>query len=407
MNRLFLASALAALIAASSPAADSSPTEIQPVFLGIDVLAGQQFAPLKGKQVGLITNQTGVDSRNRSTVDLLAEAPGVNVIALFSPEHGIHGTQEHGQAIGDAIDWKGRFPVYSLYGATRQPTQEMLNAIDVLVFDMQDVGARFYTYLSTMGLAMEAAAKRRIPFMVLDRPNPLGGAIVEGQVLDPRIRHFTAYYGVPVRHGLTAGELAQWYNKTANLQAKLQVIPMKGWKRDALWPETGLTFVPPSPNIQSPLAALLYSGMGMFEATNVSVGRGTEAPFEHIGAPWMDGKALSSRLNELNLPGLQFAPTVFAPDKDLYEGRLCSGVRLIVTDSLQARPVDLFVHVACLLRELHPTNFELRWPEVARVTGSQDFERLYQADKPAADILDMFHKSAGQFDADRKGYLLY
>ncbi|MFA5975560.1 MAG: DUF1343 domain-containing protein [Elusimicrobiota bacterium] len=390
----------------SSPAA-AAPVEKTPVLFGIDNLKNQQFAPLKGKQVGLITNQTGVSSRGPSTADLLAKVPGVKLIALFSPEHGIRGTSEHGQPIGDTVDPKIHLPVYSLYGATQRPLPEMLNAMDVLIFDMQDVGVRYYTYLATMGMAMEAVAKRGITFMVLDRPNPLGGAIVEGQVLDPRIRHFTAYYSIPVRHGFTAGELAGWYNKTANLNANLQVIPVTGWKREEPWSETGLTFIPPSPNIQNPVAALLYSGIGMFEATNVSVGRGTDTPFEHIGAPWMNGKLLAERLNQLKLPGVTFLPTIFSPEKDLYESRLCSGVRIVVIDPQQVRPVDLFAQIACLLRELSPKDFQLRWLEVARVTGSQDFEHLYQQNRPAAEILEVFHKSAEQFLSDRKAFLLY
>jgi len=379
----------------------------QPVLLGIDVLEQQGYALLQGKQVGLLTNHTGVDSSGRSTADLLAKAPGVKLIALFSPEHGIRGKRQAGAPIGDTIDPKLHLPVYSLYGTVQKPSPEMLNAIDVLVFDMQDVGARFYTYLTTMGMAMEAAAQRGIPFMVLDRPNPAGGAALEGQALDPRIHHFTAYYQVPVRHGFTAGELAQWYNQTQKLNVQLTVISLKNWKRDELWPETRLPFVPPSPNIRNPTAALLYSGVGMFEATNVSVGRGTETPFEVVGAPWMQGDLLARRLNALQLPGLQFKAASFTPATDANQGRLCAGVRIKVTDPKAVRPVDLFVQICCLIRELWPKDFQPRWDEVARVTGSQDFEHLYEANRPAVEILDLFHKSAEQFAKDRQPYLLY
>jgi uncharacterized protein YbbC (DUF1343 family) len=331
----------------------------------------------------------------------------VKLVALFSPEHGIRGKREAGQAIGDTIDPKLHLPVYSLYGTVQKPTPEMLNAIDILVFDMQDAGARFYTYLTTMGMAMEAAAQRGIPFMVLDRPNPVGGVVVEGQVLDPRIHHFTAYYQVPVRHGFTAGELAQWYNQTQKLNLQLTVIGLKNWKRDELGSETGLPFVPPSPNIRNPTEALLYSGMGMFEATNVSVGRGTETPFELVGAPWMNGDRLADRLNALQLPGFKFKAAAFTPASDADAGQPCSGVRIKVTDPKAVRPVDLFVQIACLIRELWPKDFQPRWEEVARVTGSQDFEHMYEANKPAAEILDLFHKSAEQFTKDRQPYLLY
>jgi len=386
-------------------AAESQPQP--PVLLGIDVLEEQDYALLQGKQVGLITNQTGRDSRGRSTADLLAKAPGVKLVALFSPEHGIRGIHEAGQSVGDTIDPKLHLPVYSLYGSVQKPTPEMLNAIDVLVFDMQDVGARFYTYLTTMGMAMEAASQRGLAFMVLDRPNPSGGSLVEGQVLDSRIRHFTAYYGIPVRHGLTAGELAQWYNQTQKLGVQLTVISLRNWKRDELWADTGLPFVSPSPNIRNPTEALLYSGVGMFEATNVSVGRGTDFPFELMGAPWMDAETLSKRLNDLQLPGLKFSPVSFTPTSDFYQGQLCSGVRIQVANPNVVRPIDLFVQMCCLIRELWPKEFAPRWEEVARVTGSQDFEHLYEANRPASEILDVFHKSADDFAKARTPYLLY
>ncbi len=381
--------------------------EKDPVLPGIDVLQSQNFATLQSKQVGLITNQTGVNVHGQSTADLFAKAPNLKLIALFSPEHGIRGTREHGEAVGDAIDPKLHLPVYSLYGTAQRPAPEMLNSIDVLVFDMQDVGARFYTYLTTMGMAMEEAAGRSIGFVVLDRPNPAGGAVVEGQVLDSRIHHFTAYYQIPVRHGFTAGELAKWYKETHNLNVELTVIPIKNWKRDELWTDTGLRFIPPSPNIRNPTAAVLYSGVGMFEATNVSVGRGADFPFELLGAPWISGEALAKRLNELALPGLKFTPVLFTPSSDAYQGQLCSGVRIGVTDTKAVRPVDLFVQVSCLFRELWPKDFQPRWEEVARVTGSQDFEHLYIENKPAAEILAVFHKSADEFVKTRQPYLLY
>jgi uncharacterized protein YbbC (DUF1343 family) len=395
----------------AAPAEPSTPSprnaKKPAVVYGIDVLEAQDFAPLKGKQVGLITNQTGVNSSGRSTADLLFRAPGVKLIALFSPEHGIRGTGAHGQAMGDAIDPRTRLPVYSLYGATQKPTSDMLNAIDVLVFDMQDVGARFYTYLTTMGLAMEAAAQRHIGFLVLDRPNPAGGAVVEGQILDWRIRHFTAYFSVPVRHGLTAGEFAKWYSQAAGLKLDLAVVPAEGWRRSMLWEDTGLSFVPPSPNIRTPQAALLYSGIGMFEATNLSVGRGTDAPFEMVGAPWMKGEEMTKRLAALALPGVTVSSTSFTPTEDLYTGQRCSGVAFQVTDAALVRPVDWFVQIALLLRETSPKDFKPRWDEVARVTGSRDFESMYKAGKAAGDILAVFHKSAEQFAKDRQPYLLY
>ncbi len=378
-----------------------------PVQAGIDVLETQAFASLKGKQVGLITNHTGVNLSGRSTADLLARAPEVKLVALFSPEHGIRGRQGHGESIGDTIDPELHLPVYSLYGAVKKPTPFMLNSIDVLVFDMQDVGARFYTYLTTMGMAMEAAEERGIAFVVLDRPNPVGGAIIEGQILDPRLRHFTAYYEVPVRHGLTAGELALWYKETHGLKVSLSVIPLKNWTREMTWADTGRTFLPPSPNIRNPTAEILYPGIGMFETMNVSVGRGTDYPFELFGAPWIDGKLLADRLNQLKLPGLQFQSALFTPEDDLYIGMLCSGVRIKVTNPKLVRSVDLFVHIACLIRDLYPKELQPRWEEVARVAGSQDFEHLFIQNKSAIEIIDEFNKGANEFAKTRQPFLLY
>jgi uncharacterized protein YbbC (DUF1343 family) len=377
------------------------------VVLGIDALQARGFDALQGKQIGLITNQTGRNSNGDSTADILAKAPRVKLIALFSPEHGIRGIIEHGQEIGDWVDPQIHVPVYSLYGKVQRPTPEMLNALDAVVFDIQDVGARFYTYLATMGMAMEEAAHRGIEFIVLDRPNPVGGAVVEGPVADPKVKHITAYFSVPVRHGFTAGELAQWYNDTAHLNAKLKVIPMLNWNRKSLWNETGLTFVPPSPNIQTPEQALLYCGIGMFEATNLSVGRGTPFPFLAVGAPWIKGKNLLRRLNAEAIPGVKFRKAEFTPTKELYAGQLCNGVTIHIVNPAILRPVDLFVHIACILRELYPNDFQLRWDEVARVTGTEDFERLYKAKQPDTAILQEFHKSADQFAADREKYLLY
>lgn len=391
----------------SSTSASAIAPEPVELRLGVEVQAAQDFSVLKGKQVGLITNQTGVDSMGRSTADLLSKAPGVKLVALFSPEHGIRGKLEGGEKVGDTVDAKTHVPVYSLYGAVQKPTQEMLNGIDVLVFDMQDVGTRFYTYLTTMGLAMEAAANRKIGFVVFDRPNPLGGEVLEGQVLDSHVRHFTAYYSVPVRHGFTAGELAQWYAKTGTVKVKLQVIPMTGWKRETLWDDTGLDFIAPSPNIRTPTAALLYSGVGIFEATNVAVGRGTDSPFERIGAPWMNGVAMAHRLNQVKLPGLKFVQTRFTPTADIYAGQACAGVRILVTDARLARPVDMFVHMAMLLRELSPADFQPRWDEMIRVTGSRDFEKMYKDNRTAAEIISRFQKSAEDFKQDRKPFLLY
>ncbi|OGR86146.1 MAG: hypothetical protein A3A86_03130 [Elusimicrobia bacterium RIFCSPLOWO2_01_FULL_60_11] len=257
------------------------------VLLGIDVLEKGGFKELKGKNVGLITNHTGMDSKGRSTIDVLHAAPGVKLVKLFSPEHGIRGRAEHGKAVEDGKDAKTGLPIFSLYGKTQRPTADMLKGLDALVFDIQDIGTRFYTYTTTLAYALEESARAGIEFVVLDRPNPLTGSIVEGVPLDPSIKHFTAYLQVPVRHGLTVGEIAKWHNGTAWIHARLTVVQMQGWSRPMSWEDTGLKFRPTSPNIRTVTAAVLYPGIGGFEATNLSVGRGTSEPFEVFGAPWI------------------------------------------------------------------------------------------------------------------------
>jgi len=419
MRRLFIVSLGLTLVMPSWPAVEppsisSAPAPTPspapkplPFQYGIDALKKTNFAVLQGKQVGLITNHTGVDSEGNSTADLLAHAPGVKLLALFSPEHGIRGAVGGGESVLDTIDVKTHLPVYSLYGLTQKPTPVMLNAVDVLVFDLQDTGARFYTYVATMGMAMEAAKERGIAFVVLDRPNPITGSIVEGEILESWVHHFTAYFKIPVRHGLTIGELARWYNETAHLQLDLTVIPMSGWTRDMFWSQTGMTFLAPSPNIHNSTQALLYSGIGCFEATNVAVGRGTDTPFEWIGAPWMKGPELADRLNAMGLPGIQFEAAQFVPKSDVYAGQLCSGVRFKITDARFVRMMDVFVHIVFLLRDIQGRDFQLRWEEVVRVTGSRTMEYSYKEGKSPDTYLAAMHKSAERFLDERKPYLLY
>ncbi len=348
----------------SSPAADdggapdagprraSAPTVVR---TGLDTLVEQKFAPLRGHTVGLVTNHTGVDAQGRRGIDLLAAAPGVRLGAIFSPEHGIAGDANsdvpHGR---DAAT--GR-PIWSLYGATRRPTSEMLHGITLLVYDIQDVGVRYYTYLTTLLYVMEEAARRRIPVVVLDRPNPINGRVVEGPVMDPDLRSFTAPHPLPVRTGLTIGEFARLAASERRLPVSLTVFPLVGWDRDRWFDETGLPWVNPSPNIRSVTQALLYAGIGLLEGTNLSVGRGTEAPFEVVGAPWVEPHTLAATLNRQRLPGVRFEPVQFTPDADKYAGEPCFGVRLVVTDRDALRPVTVGFAVASTLRTLHRDQF--------------------------------------------------
>ena len=400
-RRVFSALAcLSVLLGAAGPGAAR-------VKLGIDVLRESGFAQLQGKTVGLITNHTGRDARGRSTIDLLARAPGVKLAALFSPEHGPRGDRSHGEAVAGGVDPKTGIKIYSLYGKTKRPEPGMLENLDALVFDIQDAGTRFYTYITTLAMALEEAAKAGIEMIVLDRPNPITGSIVAGETLDPRFRHFTAYLEVPVRHGMTVGELARWYNETAGLGADLTVVKMEGWRRDMWWDETGIPFRAASPNIRDLRAALLYPGVGAFEATNVSVGRGTRHPFEFLGAPWIDGEDLAERLDFAGLPGMKIRPAKFKPSSDLYAGEVCRGVRIAVTDRDRARPVELFLQAFFILAEKYPDRFVPRWKEIPYVTGSDLLERSMAQGQTAEGVIFLTDEKAAAFTEARKSALIY
>src|SRR5581483_4665277 len=284
---------------------------LNPVACGIDVLQRDSFAPLRGRSVGLITNHTGLNRKGMATADLLRAAPEVRLRALFGPEHGIRGALD--TKISDSKDKATGLPVYSLYGERTRPTAAQLAGLDTLVFDIQDIGTRFYTYISTLGLCLEAAAEHSLRFVVLDRPNPLGGLDVEGPLADPDQLSFTAYHPIPIRHGLTVGEMARLFQAEKRIGADLHVVPVEGWRRADFWDATNLTWVNPSPNMRSLTGALLYPGIGLLETTNVSVGRGTDTPFEIIGAPWLDGRLLAAELNARDLPGVRFVPVRFTP----------------------------------------------------------------------------------------------
>jgi uncharacterized protein YbbC (DUF1343 family)/CubicO group peptidase (beta-lactamase class C family) len=329
------------------------------VLTGLDVLAEQNFAPLAGRRVGLITNQTGIDHQGRRNVDLMLKA-GVNLRALFSPEHGIEG-QEDKEDLPNSTDPATGIRVWSLYSAAgRRPTEEMLRDLDVLVFDIQDAGARFYTYISTMGYAMEEAARRHIPFYVLDRPNPINGVKVEGPMLDGDLRSFVGYFPLPLRHGMTAGELARLFNQGNQLGLDLHVIPMKNWQRGDWFDSTGLVWVNPSPNLRSLQAALLYPALAMLEASpDYSVGRGTDAPFEQIGAPWINGRELAAYLNRRSLPGVRVYPTRFRPASSACAGIQVEGVRFLVTDREAFSSERLGLEIAAALLRLYPGRISL------------------------------------------------
>ena len=373
------------------------------VETGIDVLEGENFAPLRGKHVGVITNQTGLDAEGRRTIDLLAHAPGVTLVAIFSPEHGIAGRAD--EKVGDATDAATKLPVYSLYGETRRPTAEMLRGIDALVYDIQDAGVRFYTYITTLGYCMEAAAQNHIAFFVLDRPDPLGGEIVEGPMLDAGKTSFTAYFPLPVRYAMTPGELAQMYNAENRLGAELQVIAMKNWRRAETYAKTGLTFVAPSPNLRNLNAALLYPGVEILQAGGVSVGRGTGAPFEILGAPWVRGGELAAELARRKIPGVEFSPARFEPEDGLYKGQGCEGVTLRQTDAAAFRSMRMGLEIAAALHKLYPDSFELE--KINQLLASQATVDQLERGIPVAQIIAGWEPALGAFRAMREKYLLY
>jgi uncharacterized protein YbbC (DUF1343 family)/CubicO group peptidase (beta-lactamase class C family) len=322
---------------------------------GLDVMAEQNFAPFQGHTVGLITNHTGLDALGRRGIDLLARAPGVRLGAIFSPEHGITGDAvtdvPHGR------DPSTGAPIWSLYGSTRRPTSEMLRGLSVLVYDIQDVGVRYYTYLTTLVYVMEEAGRRGLPLVVLDRPNPITGRVVEGPIMEPDLRSFTAPHPIPVRTGLTIGEFARLVAAERRLPVSLTVVPAAGWQRSRWYDETGLPWVNPSPNIRSVTQALLYSGIGLLEATNLSVGRGTDTPFEVVGAPWVDPHGLAKALSARQLPGVKFQPVMFMPTEDKHALMTCWGVRVIVVDRDVIRPVTVALALAIELRAQHRDQF--------------------------------------------------
>jgi uncharacterized protein YbbC (DUF1343 family) len=349
------------------------------VLSGIDVLESDGFKELQGLRVGLITNHTGRDRTGRQTIDVLRDAPGVKLTALFSPEHGIRGQAD--EKVSDSVDERTGLPVYSLYGETRRPKPEQLKNLDALVFDIQDIGARFYTYVSTLGYAMEEASKARIPLFVLDRPNPVGGVEVEGPVADDDKLSFTAYHTLPVRHGMTVGELARLFNEQRKTGCDLRVVKLENWRRGMWLDATGQAWVNPSPNMRSLTEATLYPGVGLLETTNLSVGRGTDTPFELVGAPWLDGHKLAAYLNGRALAGVRFVPVRFTPRASVFKDVECGGVNLIVTERARFRPVRVGLEMAVALRRLYPQEWKV--DDYARLLVNADtLERVKRADEP-------------------------
>lgn len=381
------------------------------VRLGNEVLLDSRRELLRGVRVGIVTNHTGVDSRLESIIDRLAGSPGVRVTALFSPEHGIRGDAPAGEKVGSAVDPATGLPVHSLYGETRKPTPEMLANVDVLLFDLQDAGVRFYTYTWTMAYCMQAAAEQGKRLIVLDRPNPIGGLQVEGGIVQPGLESFVGLYPVATRHGLTHGEIARWLNERFRIGCDLVVVPMEGWNRGMWWDDTDLPFVPPSPAANGLDMLTLYPGLCFLEGTNLSEGRGTALPFQVFGAPWLDERHTVAELRALDLPGVLFRPAYFTPWASKYQGQFCRGVQVHIVDRRAVRPVELGAHVVTVVRRLHPHQFEwVRWGSVRsldRLSGSDRLYRAAEGELPLAEVLAGWDQEARAFAEETLAYRLY
>ena len=383
-----------------APASPSRPSTLT----GIDVLQRDGFRLLAGRRLGLITNQTGINRQGVSTARLLRDAPGVTLVALLSPEHGLEGKLDQ-RRIPDARDPVTGLPVYSLYGDTRRPTDRMLRGIDTLVFDIQDIGTRFYTYISTMGQAMQAAAEHKLRFVVLDRPNPIGGVEVAGPVLDAGRESFVAFHRLPVRHGMTVGELARMFQSELKLDLDLEVVRVEGWRRDDYFDATGLPWVNPSPNMRSLTEAILYPGIGLLETTNLSVGRGTATPFELVGAPWIDGKRLVDALERAHLAGVRFSEVVFTPDASVFQGQRCQGLRIAVTDRSRFEPIRTGLEIARQLRLLYPHTWKV--DSYDRLLGNRRVLDALRSGKTVAEMESLWRPELREFMKRRERFLLY
>ena len=380
---------------------------------GLTVLVRERLKLLAGRSIGLITNHTGVTPQFRSSLTLFAEQPEVKINALFSPEHGLAGGVQAGIDVTSARVKGKQIPIYSLYGENREPTPEMLDGIDALVYDIQDVGSRFYTYISTLFRSMRAAAANHVDFIVLDRPNPIRGDRVEGNLLHPAFQSFVGEAALPIRHGMTVGELAQFYSAELDSMpsSRLHVVPMHGWRREMWYDQTGLPWVPPSPNMPTVETATLYPGTCLIEGTNLSEGRGTTKPFEWIGAPWIDPERWGDTLNNLCLPGVHFRPIHFTPTFSKQVDRSCYGVQVHLTDRDKVKPVDVGVHLIATAQHLHPNQFEFIENSGGYffdlLAGTDTLRPRLMAGESVSEIVESWQSEVEEFSERCRPYLLY
>lgn len=385
----------------------------EPFKLGVEMLLENHLDLLEGKNVGLITNPTGVTQDLKSIVDVLYNHPDINLVSLYGPEHGIRGSAQAGEGVDFYIDPITGLPVYSLYGDTKKPTPEMLEGVDVLLFDIQDVGTRFYTYIYTMALAMEAAAENNIEFVVLDRPNPIGGTKVEGPVLNPDYASFVGKYPIPIRHGMTVGELAKLFNNEYGIGADLTVVEMNGWERSMQYDDTPLEWVLPSPNMPTLDTATVYPGAAWIEGTNVSEGRGTTRPFELIGAPYINSLELTDELDALDLPGVTFRAASFTPLYSKHAGELVHGIQIHVTDRETYKPVKTGLAIVKKIHDLYPDDFEFRAENSNGVSffdllvGNGWIREMINQGASIEEIVGRWQEDLQEFKEIRRDYLLY
>ena len=395
----------------SRPEAASVPR----VLPGIDVLLEDSLHLVEGARIGIITNHTGVDRAGRSTIDRLVGAEAVDLVtlfdlvALYSPEHGIRGSEGAGERVESGRDSKTGLPVHSLYGSTQKPTADMLEGVDVLLFDIQDIGTRYYTYVSTMALGMEAAGESGIPFIVLDRPNPIGGTRVQGNVLSPEFSSFVGMYPVPMRHGMTPGELARMFVGEFGLDVELHVVPVDGWERELSFEESGLPWIGPSPNMPTIESATHYAGTCLFEGTNLSVARGTDRPFQQVGAPWLDGELLAERLSARGVPGVRFEAVTFtpeSPDDGKFDGEAVHGVRLVALDE-DYDPTLAAVAMLVEARRMSGERWAWRESHFDRLAGTDRLRLAVEAGRSVAEIREGWDTALATFMRMRERYLLY
>ncbi len=411
----------------------SSTKDIIAVKTGLDVFLKNHLALVKGKRVGLITNPTGVNRELQNIVDLFLSHPDINLVALYGPEHGVRGNAQAGQYVPFYMDDIYKIPVFSLYGQSLKPAPGMLKnmdeymrtfdtsdigkfpdstmkeSLDLMIFDIQDIGTRIYTYIATMAYSMQACAEANIPFIVLDRPNPINGFVMEGPILKfPEFSSFVGVYPIPVRHGMTSGELALMFNDLFfETKIDLTVIPLAGWKRNMWFDETGLSWVIPSPNMPALETAIVYPGQVFLEGTNISEGRGTTKPFEFFGAPWIDGHKLSQKLNALDLPGVTFREAWFTPIFSKYQGKLCGGCQIHVTNRSIFRSFSTTLFIIQTIRELYPKQFIFYEKYFDRVMGTSSVREALEAGKPVPEIISDYSGDLIKFRELRKPYLLY